>query len=72
MMYVIAGLVALAWIVSGLMADNYALRKGSKELQRQNSISLDRYNWVVGMLNEEQQYELHQYYVATGVIKEVV
>jgi hypothetical protein len=72
MAYVIAGLVVLAWIVSGLMADNYALRKGYKELQRQNSISLDRYNWVVGMLNEEQQYELHQYYVATGVIEEVV
>jgi len=66
----IAGLVVLACIVSGLMADNYALRKGYKELQRQNSISLDRYNLVVGMLNEEQQHELHQYYIATGVIEE--
>ena len=71
-MYVIACLVTLAWIISGLIADNYALRKGYKELQRQNSISLDRYNWVVGMLNEEQQHELHQYYIATGVIEEVV
>lgn len=70
MVYVIAGLVALAWIVSGLMADNYALRKGYKELQRQNIISLDRYNWVVGMLTMEQQHKLHQYYVATGVIEE--
>ena len=69
MVYVIAGLVTLAWIISGLMADNYALRKGYKELQRQDDISLHRYNWVVGMLNEKQQHELHEYYVATGVIE---
>jgi hypothetical protein len=68
--YILIGCVLFAWFLSGLMADNYALRKGYKEQQRLNAIDLDRYNFVVGMLNQEQQTDLHQYYVLTGAIKE--
>ena len=70
MLFVIGGLILLAWVISGLMADNYALRKDYKEQRRQNNINMDRYNWVVGMLNEKQQHELHEYYIAIGVIEE--
>ena len=70
MLFVIGGLILLAWVISGLMADNYALRKDYKEQRRQNNINMERYNWVVGMLNEEQQHELHEYYIAIGVIEE--
>ena len=70
MMYIILGIVIFSWIMSGVMADNYALRKGYKEQQRLNAIDLDRYNFVVGMLNQEQQADLHRYYVETGVIEE--
>ena len=68
--YILIGCVLFAWFLSGLMADNYALRKGYIEQQRLNAIDLDRYNFVVGMLNQEQQTDLHQYYVLTGAIKE--
>jgi len=67
--YILIGLV-FAWIVSGLMADNYALRKHLKEYKRLEQIDLDRYNFVVGILNQKQQKDLHQYYVLTGAIKE--
>lgn len=70
MMYIIIGIVIFSWIMSGVMADNYSLRKGYKEQQRLNAIDLDRYNFVVGMLNQEQQADLHRYYVETGVIEE--
>ena len=72
MLYQIIGLIIFAFFMSGLLADNYALRKGYKELQRLDDINLERYNWVVGMLNEDQQHELHEYYIATGVIREAV
>ena len=70
MKYIIIGIVIFSWIMSGVKADNYALRKGYKEQQRLNAIDLDRYNFVVGMLNQEQQADLHRYYVETGVIEE--
>ena len=70
MMYIIIGIVIFRWIMSGVMADNYALRKWYKEQQRLNVIDLDRYNFVVGMLNQEQQADLHRYYVETGVFEE--
>ena len=69
-MYLLIGLVLFAWFLSGLMADNYALRRHFKQQQKQNKIDLDRYNFVVGMLDQEQQKDLHQYYVLTGAIKE--
>ena len=69
-MYIIIEIAIFSWIMSGVRADNYALRRGNKEQQRLNSIDLDRYNFVVGMLNQEQQADLHRYYVETGVIEE--
>jgi len=67
--YILIGLV-FAWIVSGLMADNYALRKHLKEYKRLEQIDLERYNYVVDLLTEEQHRELRQWYIATGAIKE--
>ena len=69
-MYIIIGIAIISWFMSGVMADNYALRRGYKKQQRLNAIDLDRYNFVVGMLNQEQQADLHRYYVETGVIEE--
>ena len=41
-----------------------------KELQRLFDISMKRYNFVVDLLDEDQQKILHQWYVDTGVLKE--
>ena len=41
-----------------------------EELQRLFDISMKRYNFVVDLLDEDQQKILHQWYVDTGVIKE--
>ena len=68
--YILIGCVLFAWFLSGLMADNYALRRHFKQQQKLSKIDLDRYNFVVGMLNQEQQKDLHEYYVLTGAIKE--
>ena len=40
------------------------------EIKRLFDISMERYNFVVDLLNEEQRKILHQWYVDTGVIQE--
>ena len=60
-MYLIIGIIIFSWIMSGVMADNYALRKTFKEQQRLGAIDLDRYNFVVGMLDIHQQNDLKVY-----------
>ena len=47
------------------MSDNEM--KSYKEL---HDIMTERYNFVVDLLDEEQQRTLHQWYVDTGVIEE--
>ena len=42
----------------------------SKEIKRLFDISMERYNFVVDLLNENQRKILHQWYVDTGVIQE--
>lgn len=70
--YLILAVVLVAWIWSGLLADRYALRKAYKEQYRLHNIMTNRYNFVVDMLNEEQQIKLHKWYVDTNVIEEAV
>ena len=60
--YLIIGCCVLAFFISGILAGRYALRKHYKN-------NLDRYNFVVCMLNQDQQKQLHEYYIETGVIK---
>jgi len=67
--YIIVGAVIVAWIWSGLLADRYALRKAYKEQYRQLNIMTNRYNFVVDMLNEEQQIILHKWYVDNNVLE---
>jgi hypothetical protein len=40
------------------------------EIERLFNISQKRYNYVVSLLNEDQQRTLRQWYVDTGVIEE--
>jgi len=40
------------------------------EIKRLFDISMERYNFVVDLLNEDQIKILHQWYVDTGVIQE--
>lgn len=40
------------------------------EIKRLFDISMERYNFVVDLLNENQRKILHQWYVDTGVIQE--
>ena len=40
-----------------------------EEIQRLFNISMERYNFVVDLLNDDQRKILHQWYVDTGVIK---
>jgi hypothetical protein len=40
------------------------------EIKRLFDISMERYNFVVDLLNEDQRKILHQWYVDTGVIQE--
>tara|TARA_R100000315_G_C5235012_1_gene146510 strand:- start:4903 stop:5124 length:222 start_codon:yes stop_codon:yes gene_type:complete len=70
--YLILAVVLVAWIWSGLLADRYALRKAYKEQYRLHNIMTNRYNFVVDMLNEEQQIKLNKWYVETNVIEEAV
>jgi len=49
---------------------NEVLLKNLIEESDQNKIMTERYNFVVDLLTEEQQRELHQWYVDTGVIEE--
>jgi hypothetical protein len=49
---------------------NEILMKKLLEESRQLEIMTGRYNYVVDLLTEEQQRELHQWYVDTGVIQE--
>jgi hypothetical protein len=41
-----------------------------KTLRELHDIMTERYNFVVSLLDEDQQRILHQWYVDTGVIKE--
>ncbi len=49
---------------------NESLLKNLIEESEQHKIMTERYNFVVDLLTEEQQRELHQWYVDTGVIEE--
>lgn len=49
---------------------NETLMKKLLEESRQLEIMTGRYNYVVDLLTEEQQRELRQWYVDTGVIEE--
>jgi hypothetical protein len=49
---------------------NEILMKKLLEESRQLEIMTERYNYVVDLLTEEQQRELRQWYIYTGVIKE--
>jgi hypothetical protein len=40
------------------------------EMKRLFDIAIKRYNFVVDLLDDDQQKILHQWYVDTGVIKE--
>ena len=42
-----------------------------EEIKRLFDISMERYNFVVDLLDDEQKKILHQWYIDTGVIKEV-
>ena len=41
-----------------------------EEIKRLFDISMERYNFVVDLLDDEQRKILHQWYIDTGVIKE--
>jgi hypothetical protein len=41
-----------------------------KTLRELHDIMTERYNFVVSLLDEDQQRILHQWYVDTGVIEE--
>ena len=41
-----------------------------KEIKRLFDISMERYNFVVDLLDDEQKKILHQWYIDTGVLKE--
>ena len=49
---------------------NETLMEKLLEESRQLEIMTGRYNYVVDLLTEEQQRELRQWYVDTGVIEE--
>ena len=38
--------------------------------KRLHDIMVSRYNFVVDLLTEEQQRQLHEWYVRTGIIEE--
>ena len=40
-----------------------------EEIKRLFDISMERYNFVVDLLDDEQKKILHQWYIDTGVIK---
>lgn len=44
--------------------------KERNTFEQQHKIMTERYNFVVDLLDEEQQRILHQWYVDTGVIQE--
>ena len=45
-------------------------REVMNEIKRLFDISMERYNFVVDLLNKDQRKILHQWYVDTGVIQE--
>ncbi len=49
---------------------NESLLKNLMAESEQHQIMTERYNFVVDLLNEDQQRILHQWYVDTGVIEE--
>ena len=49
---------------------NETLMEKLLEESRQLEIMTGRYNYVVDLLTEEQQRELRQWYIDTGVIEE--
>jgi hypothetical protein len=54
------------WEKSKKNEDLWVARDESKQLE----IMTKRYNFVVDLLDEDQQRTLHQWYVETGVIQE--
>jgi hypothetical protein len=44
--------------------------KERNAFEKQHKIMTERYNFVVDLLDENQQRKLHQWYVDTGVIEE--
>ena len=49
---------------------NESLLKNLMAESEQHQIMTERYNFVVDLLNEDQQRTLHQWYVDTGVIEQ--
>ena len=49
---------------------NESLLEKLMDESEQHQIMTERYNFVVDLLNEDQQRILHQWYVDTGVIQE--
>jgi hypothetical protein len=49
---------------------NESLLEKLMDESEQHKIMTERYNFVVDLLDEEQQRKLHQWYVDTGVIQE--
>lgn len=49
---------------------NESLLEKLMDESEQHKIMTERYNFVVDLLDEEQQRKLHQWYVDTGVIEE--
>jgi hypothetical protein len=41
-----------------------------EEIKRLFDIAMERYNFVVDLLDDEQKKILHQWYIDTGVLKE--
>ena len=41
-----------------------------EEIKRLFDIAMERYNFVVDLLNDEQKKILHQWYIDTGALKE--
>ena len=67
MMSILIGILIFSWVFSGIMADNYALRKRFKREKRLAAIDLARYNFVVGMLDIHQQNDLRVYLIFVNV-----
>jgi len=42
-----------------------------EEIKRLFDIAMERYNFVVDLLDDDQQKILHQWYVDTGVINQI-
>ena len=50
-------LIALAWYLSGLMADSYALKKRIRELEKEN----ERYKDTISQICTTMRYNIDNY-----------